>query len=87
MKWINKCLTVKHRTCTMLINWLILKDNLYMIKIHLKNQSQPIVHNNVKNSYEKGSFYCIYLENGKVKKYVINDIFEIEEDYKFEKGE
>lgn len=87
MKLLNKRLTSRRRLCTMLINLMILKDTLYMVKIHLKNQSQPIIHNNVKNSYEKGSFYCVFLDNGKVKKYVINDIFEIEEDYTFNKGE
>jgi len=53
-----------------------------MIKIELKNTSQALIYKNVKNTYEKGSFYCIYIEDNVVK-IPIQDIFRIEENYKF----
>lgn len=50
------------------------------VSIRLKHQSQAM--NFVAlNSYEKGQFYCIYLENGTVKKYPIMDIFDVTETY------
>lgn len=49
--------------------------------VHLKEQSQPIVHDNVINTYVKGPFYCVYCEGEKVYKYLIVDIWRIKEDY------
>lgn len=55
---------------------------MYMtVTIHLKEQSHPIVYESVKNAYEKGSFYCVYLSNGTVYKYPIADIFRVIETY------
>jgi hypothetical protein len=51
------------------------------VKFQLHNSSQPIEYIKVKASYEKGSFYCVYLESGEVHKFPINDIFRIVEDY------
>jgi len=51
--------------------------------IHLKTQSQPIVHDDVINSYEKGAFFCIQTANEKVFKYPIADIWRVIEDYGF----
>jgi hypothetical protein len=51
------------------------------VKIRLKTTSQPILHENIKNTYQKGSFFCLYDENEKVTKYPIKNIFDIEEDY------
>ena len=51
------------------------------IKLQLHNLSQPIEYNNVKSSYEKGSMYCLQLENDQVHKYPISTIFRIIEDY------
>ena len=53
-----------------------------MIKIWLKETSQPLIYNNVVNTYEKGSFYCIY-DGIKVCKIPIQNIFKLEEDYNF----
>lgn len=33
------------------------------------------------NTYQKGDLFCIYLENGGVKKIPISAIFDIDEDY------
>jgi hypothetical protein len=49
------------------------------VGIHLKETSQVIVHE-AKNAYQKGSFYCVYVDNF-VYKYPIADIWRIKEDY------
>jgi hypothetical protein len=51
------------------------------VSIHLKDQSQPIIYENVINTYEKGSFFCVYCEGEKVYKYPICEIWRIKEDY------
>lgn len=49
--------------------------------IHLKETSQPIEHLHVINTYQKGSFFVVYCNNGKSYKYPIGDIFRVIEDY------
>ena len=51
------------------------------VTVHLKDQSQPIVYQDVVNTYEKGSFYCVYLKSEKVYKHPITDIWRIVEGY------
>jgi hypothetical protein len=51
------------------------------IKIHMNSQSKPIVRKKVVNLYTKDGLYCVYLEDGTVKKYPLVNIFEIEESY------
>jgi len=51
------------------------------VKISLKETSQPLHFDDVKNTYQKGSLFCIYRENEKVTKYPIAIIWSIEEDY------
>lgn len=53
------------------------------ITVHLKTQSQPIKHEKVINTYQKGDFYCVYVEGEVVYKYPIADIFRVIEDYGF----
>jgi hypothetical protein len=48
----------------------------------MQSQSQPVVYGNVKNAYTKDSLYCLYLDEGKVHKFPLCNIFRIEEDYK-----
>lgn len=50
------------------------------VKIDLKETSQAITYTNVKNTYTKGPFYCVYCDN-KVTKIPIDNIFRIVEDY------
>lgn len=50
------------------------------VKIRLYQTSQPIVLE-AKNAYQKGDMFCVYLNSGKVKKYPLVHIFEVEEDY------
>jgi hypothetical protein len=47
--------------------------------MHLMLQSEPIVHENVKNAYQKGDLYCVMFENSDlgVYKYPIANIFRI----------
>jgi len=51
------------------------------VSVHLKDQSQPIVYQNVLNTYEKWSFYCVYCEGEKVYKHPIVDIWRVKEGY------
>jgi hypothetical protein len=50
------------------------------VSVRLKETSQPLVFR-AKNTYEKGSFFCIFQDNGTVKKIPIASIFDIDEDY------
>ena len=54
---------------------------MIQVHVHLKDQSQPIVYENVINTYEKGSFFVVYVEGEKVYKYLIVDIWRVVEDY------
>lgn len=53
------------------------------VRIHLKSQSQPILHARTINLYQKGDFLCVFVEGEKVYKYPIGDIFRVIEDYGF----
>ena len=57
-----------------------------MVEIWLKESSQPIFREGVKNVYEKGSYTCIQLEGSfdkrpMVEKYPTADVFRIVEPY------
>ena len=47
----------------------------------LDKTSQPLIYNDIKNCYEKGSFYCILDNTNIVHKYPINKIWRIIETY------
>jgi len=51
------------------------------VEVHLENQSQSIKFENVKNTYQKGDLFCVYLETGNVEKFPIIKIFRIIETY------
>jgi biotin synthase-like enzyme len=51
-----------------------------IVEVWLYQTSEPIVHE-AKNTYQKGSMFCVYCTNGKVYKYPIEHIFRIVEDY------
>ncbi len=52
------------------------------VELWLKETSQPIEFDDVKNVYQKGSFYCIYVEEiDTVWKYPIENIFRVVESY------
>lgn len=52
-----------------------------VVKLHLEDQSEPVLHEDVVNTYEKGSFFCIYQKNEKVYKYPIVHIWRVTEAY------
>ena len=52
------------------------------IRVHLKETSQEITHNDVTNTYQKGSFFCVFTKkDNQVYKYPIANIFRVIEDY------
>ena len=52
------------------------------VKIRLQETSQAVIIDGVENTYTKGPFYCVYIKaTGKVRKFPIATIFEVEEDY------
>lgn len=51
------------------------------VVIRLERASQPITIEHVKNTYEKGSFFCVYTIDQKVRKIPVDHIFDIREDY------
>jgi hypothetical protein len=55
--------------------------DLITVVVHLKDQSQPLVYAQVENTYEKGSFFCVYTSDEMVYKHPIADIWRIKEGY------
>lgn len=51
------------------------------VKVRLEKTSQVLNFENLKNTYQKGSFYCIYKEDNVVKKIPIDTISNIDETY------
>lgn len=52
------------------------------VKVHLYSQSEPVVRDNVRNTYQKGDLYCIMMNDGKtVYKFPLQHIFRITEIY------
>lgn len=51
------------------------------VVVQLKDQSQPLVYEDVINTYEKGSFFCVYVSGEKVYKHPLRDIWRVKEDY------
>ncbi len=59
------------------------------VQIELKETSQPIILEDVLNTYQKGDLFCVYLLAGpeafqeeRVYKFPISNIWRIKEDYK-----
>lgn len=51
------------------------------IEIHLLSQAKPKVYENAVNAYTKDGMYCVYLEDRKVHKFPMVNIFRVVEDY------
>lgn len=59
------------------------KGGCMRVSVHLKETSQVIeVSKNATNTYTKGGFYCILINNDLVHKYPIVNIFRVIESYK-----
>ena len=54
------------------------------IKIQRNETSQPLIYENVDNTYTKGNLFCVTFKDGEdrvVHKYPLCSIFRIEEEY------
>jgi hypothetical protein len=54
------------------------------VVLRLKETSQPVIFNNVLNTYQKGDMYCVmYIDNTiqRVRKYPLYNIFDTDETY------
>ena len=54
------------------------------VVLRLKETSQPVIFNNVLNTYQKGDMYCVmYIDNNiqRVRKYPLYNIFDTDETY------
>lgn len=49
------------------------------VTIHLYTQSQPIIHEFVVNTYQKGDLFCVLLDDGEVQKFPLQHVFRIVE--------
>lgn len=49
------------------------------IEVHLYSQSQAVKLEKVHNTYQKGTLYCVMLEDGTVYKFPLEHIFRIKE--------
>ena len=54
---------------------------LISVSVQLKESSQPLIYHAVMNTYQKGSFYCIYTVDELSYKHPIDTIWRIKEDY------
>lgn len=50
------------------------------VTIYLKETSQPLVFENVANTYTKGLLYCIYINHSLIHKFPLSNIFKITEE-------
>lgn len=48
--------------------------------VHLYSQSEPIVIDDVRNTYTKDGLYCVMAESGTVWKYPVQHIFRVREE-------
>lgn len=53
--------------------------DLLRVKVHMKDQSMPVEHMSVRNTYIKGGFYCVYCHDETVYKYPIENIWRVTE--------
>jgi len=51
------------------------------VNIQLKESSQPIIHNNVLNTYQKGDLFVVHTADEKSYKYPVANIWRVVEDY------
>ena len=52
------------------------------VKIHNKDQSQPMIYSDVDNTYVKAGFYCVVRrDKNEVQKFPVENIFRVIEPY------
>jgi hypothetical protein len=49
------------------------------IEVHLLHQSQPVVIENVRNTYTKGPLFCVMRTDGTVDKFPVVHLFRVRE--------
>lgn len=60
-----------------------MSDKTIIVKVQLKESSQPIVYENVLNTYQKGDLYVVYTADELSYKHPIDTIWRIVEGYGF----
>ena len=50
-----------------------------IVHVHLQEQSEPVVIENVRNAYTKGPLYCVMTHDRVVHKWPLTNIFRITE--------
>jgi hypothetical protein len=58
-----------------------MKTKTIDVYVHLYSQSQPILHKDVINTYQKGDMFCLYTIDEEVTKYPMQHIFRVKEGY------
>ena len=56
-------------------------ETMIKVTIQLKESSQPVIYNDVLNTYQKGSLFVVYTNNESSFKHPIETIWRIIEDY------
>ena len=54
---------------------------MIIVTVQLRESSQPVIYENVLNTYQKGDLFVIYTEDGKSYKHPINTIWRVVEEY------
>ena len=52
-----------------------------LVKVHLLHQSKPVEIDNVRNTYQKGDFFCVMIDGESVQKFPIQHIFRVVEEW------
>lgn len=53
-----------------------------IVSVHLYSQSSPVKYDDVINTYQKGSFFCVRLSDDIVHKFPLKHVFRVIEDSK-----
>jgi len=57
------------------------KNDSITVSVQLRESSQPIVYENVLNSYQKGDLFVIYTDDEKSYKHPMDTIWRVVEEY------
>ena len=47
------------------------------VDVHLLHQSQPVHFDEVRNTYQKGDFFCVMSQTGRVAKFPLLHVFRV----------
>lgn len=54
---------------------------LFTVHVQMKDQSQPLVYEDVLNTYTKDGLFCVYVLGDEVFKHPVGNIWRIKESY------